>query len=189
MTMLPALRVAQLSQRMACDQHQIALCSRRQGTRRLVVTHMARKTTAGRQVAPVVSAVCCVSASACAACAWSTYARRSSSPSSRQQPGADHNGQPPTQQAVGLTRQCRLTRCKAATAAHSVATAAGHDPEQLAHGGNAEGDFSSAGAHGWGRRSPELSEAVDSNPTGMQITFLGTGVSVLTPGRRAASRV
>ena len=37
----------------------------------------------------------------------------------------------------------------------------------------------------WQQRSPEVVAAVDGNPTGMQLTFLGTGASALTPGRHA----
>jgi len=49
-------------------------------------------------------------------------------------------------------------------------------PEPVAH---------EAPAAEWQQRSPEVVAAVDGNPTGMQLTFLGTGASVLTPGRHA----
>ena len=49
-------------------------------------------------------------------------------------------------------------------------------PEPVAH---------EASAAEWQQRSPEVIAAVDGNPTGMQLTFLGTGATVLTPGRHA----
>ena len=50
-----------------------------------------------------------------------------------------------------------------------------------------EAPAAAAAATEWQQRSPEVVAAVDGNPTGMQITFLGTGASVLTPGRHATA--
>ncbi len=178
--------LAQSRLRTVCSRQQQWWRSCHPACGRPVVIACACSAEAGLGAADTASVACCGLAATRGVCSRRMTAQWSRFPGFWHAASADRGHLANSGKALAPASQALLAHCAGATAARSPVIVPEHAPEPAAYVGHV-GDDVTTEVHGWGRRPPEVAEAVDSNPTGMQITFLGTGASVLTPGRRACS--